>query len=246
MGEQYARVSGRFWTDTKDWGPHNQRVALYLLTNRHRTMEGLYHLPLGYLCADLNITPRQAQQALEFIQTTGLVAYDPDAEVVFIRKALKHAAPKTANHIKGAISRLTAVPSSPLWHEFRMACECHADGLADAMRVAWPSLFASSSSSSNTPPLTPPGGNGDGMAVGGVGEVMPVRPVGGRRRDVEAYEVALRLWVERWFPGVEVGAVTGVAAFLRLSGPVTAGVLREAVRGSEVWESQLCPAGRAA
>lgn len=149
-GDYYSRVSGRFWIDTKGWGDRNQLVALYLLTNTHRSMEGLYHLPLGYLCADLGLSPKQATEALRVVQDRNLIAYDEDAEVVFIRKALKHGAPKTENHIKGAIARLKSVPWSPLWHEFFMACECHSHGLAKAMRVEWPMAFESSSSSSSS------------------------------------------------------------------------------------------------
>ena len=151
MADYYSRVSGRFWIDTKTWGERNQRVALYLLTNVHRSMEGLYHLPLGYLCADLDLSPKQADAALDFIERAGLVIYDHDAEVVFIRKALKHGAPKTKNHIKGAIARLKAVPPSPLWDAFLMACECHASDLADAIRVEWPRAFGRERASHSNP-----------------------------------------------------------------------------------------------
>ena len=156
-GDYYSRISARFWIDTKNWGDRNQLVALYLLTNAHRTMEGLYHLPLGYLCADLSLSPKQATAALEVIERHGLVSYDDEAEVVFIRKALKHGAPRTANHIKGAIRRLRAVPPSPLWNAFLMACECHSNELAVAIRVELPNAFESSDSSSV---LTANNGNG--------------------------------------------------------------------------------------
>lgn len=140
-GDFYSRISARFWIDTKAWGERNQLVALYLLTNPHRSMEGLYHLPVGYLCADLNLTPVQAKAALAEIETRGLVAYDGAAEVIFIRKALKHGAPCTPNHITSAIRRLKAVPSTCLWDQFLMACACHAHGLAD--RIEMESVSAS-------------------------------------------------------------------------------------------------------
>lgn len=143
-GDYYSRVSARYWIDTKGWGERNQLVGLYLLTNSHSTMEGLYHLPIGYLCADLGLTPKQAHAALKFIGQAGVVSYDPHAEVVFVRKALKHGAPRSENHIKGAMARLRSVPWSCLWHEFAMACETHSNGLADAIRMEWPMAFESS------------------------------------------------------------------------------------------------------
>lgn len=149
-GDFYSRISARFWIDTKGWGERNQLVGLYLLTNVHRSMEGLYHLPVGYLCADLGLTPAQAKAALCELEQRELIAYDHDAEVVFIRKALKHSAPRTPNHITGAINRLRAVPSTWLWDGFLMACACHADALAKRieMESAMESSLSNSSSSS--------------------------------------------------------------------------------------------------
>lgn len=149
-GERYSRVSARFWIDTKGWQERDQLVALYLLTNVHSSMEGLYHLPIGYLCADLNLTPKQAHAALSVIEAEGIVSYDAVAEVVFIRKALKHGAPCTANHITGAINRLKGVPHTCLWDAFLMACECHADGLFKRIRMERLMRSASSISSSGS------------------------------------------------------------------------------------------------
>lgn len=135
-GDYYSRISARFWIDTKGWNERNRLVALYLLTNGHRSMEGLYHLPLGYVCVDLGLSQKQVEAALRFIEDVGIVAYDHEAEVVFICKALKHAAPKTENHVKGAIARLKSVPTTCLWDDFLMACECHASELRDGIRLA--------------------------------------------------------------------------------------------------------------
>ncbi len=163
MAESYSRVSGRFWIDTKSWGERHQRVALYLLTNRNRTMEGLYYLPLGYLAEDLGITAGEAHDAVRFIETQGLASYDHDAQVVFLRKALKHGAPATARHVQGAISRLRDVRSSCHWDEFVMACECHASALAEAIRMEWGMPFESSSSSSSSTSKPSTTGERDGV-----------------------------------------------------------------------------------
>lgn len=141
MAEPHNKLMVRFWRDTKGWGERNQNVALYILTGPHRTMEGLYHLPLGYLCADLGLKPKEAEAAITFAADRGLIAYDAVAEVVFVRKALKHSAPRTPNHVTGAVRRLALVPWCDLWTDFLMACECHADALAHAIRMEWPDRF---------------------------------------------------------------------------------------------------------
>lgn len=148
MSDSYSRVAGRFWIDTKGWGERNQRVALYLLTNRQRTMEGLYYLPLGYLCEDLGLAPKVAREAMAFIEAEGMVAYDDDAQVVFLPKALAHGAPKTPMHVRGAMRRLSEVRASKHWGAFLAACDRHASALANAIRMSWPDPLESSFSSS--------------------------------------------------------------------------------------------------
>lgn len=148
-GDRYSRISARFWIDTKGWRERDRLVALYLLTNVHSSMEGLYHLPIGYLCTDLSLSPKQAHAALSYIEAEGIVSYDVEAEVVFVRKALKHGAPATAKHITGAINRLKAVPSTCLWDDFLMACECHSSVLASRIRDAFESSDSDSGSRKN-------------------------------------------------------------------------------------------------
>jgi hypothetical protein len=233
-GDYYSRISARFWIDTKGWGERNQLVALYLLTNTHSTMEGLYHLPLGYLCADLSLTAKQAAAALAFIEKAGVVSYDPDAEVVFVRKALKHGAPKTKNHITGAVNRLRSVPWSPLWDEFLVACQCHASALADAIRKERATPLASSvSSSSSNPPFNSPRGN--------LTAVAPVKPKGNRDREHREYRAAMDEWCSEHFPAAEPEAVGAAVSWLlpRTNRPVTAGDVWNLCESNPVWAAQL-------
>ena len=52
---KYFRVSGRFWFDERaaKWPDDLKLFALYILTNQHRTMEGIFVLPIPYMAADL-------------------------------------------------------------------------------------------------------------------------------------------------------------------------------------------------
>lgn len=161
MSESYSRVAGRFWIDTKTWGERNQRVALYLLTNKHRTMEGLYYLPLGYLCEDLGLAPNVAREAVAFIESQAMVAYDDEAQVVFLRAALAHGAPKTPMHVRGALRRLRDVRASKHWDAFLVACDTYASELANAIRMEWPHPLESSFSSSSSISMTAAAGAGE-------------------------------------------------------------------------------------
>ena len=54
MSRSYWRVTPAFWGDEKvaGWNDDTRLLALYLLTCEHRTLEGLFRLPKGYIMAD--------------------------------------------------------------------------------------------------------------------------------------------------------------------------------------------------
>lgn len=135
MRERYFRVSPRFWRDARGWGDVNQNMALYLLTNEHRTTEGLYYLPKGWISEDTERTPAAVDKALDFLREQRFAFYDDDARVVFVRNALKYQAPATEKQVIGALSRLAEVPATSLRRAFLEACERHCQRLAEAIRV---------------------------------------------------------------------------------------------------------------
>jgi hypothetical protein len=114
-------------------GRRHFRLAIYCLTCRHRNLEGLYRLPLSYAATDLGWTPRKATKALERLVADGFVEYDSDAEVVFVRNALKYQAPKSGPQVTGAVRALSEVPPTRLRDAFLQAVDVHAPELATAL-----------------------------------------------------------------------------------------------------------------
>ena len=53
----YFRVSPAIWR-ARTWTDDMRLLACYLLTSPHRTLEGLFILPKGYICADLTMVCR--------------------------------------------------------------------------------------------------------------------------------------------------------------------------------------------
>jgi hypothetical protein len=171
----HYRVSPKYWIKARrrGWNDAQTTLGLYLLTCEHRNLEGLYRLPKPYIAADLDWPARKVEETLAALCEAGFAAYDEDAQMVLIPKALKHQAPSTDNQIKGAIAQLERIPRTSLWDAFRMACASHCPKLADAIAVRWPSHedgashahagsrapTSSSSSSSSSPPKPPTGGS---------------------------------------------------------------------------------------
>jgi hypothetical protein len=95
-------------------------VYLYLLTNKHRNSEGLYHLPRAYIAGDLGgltIDLDGINRALEALESENLIAYDYDVDVVFIPDALLLQPPASPKQLEGAIRKLRDVPITPLLHK---------------------------------------------------------------------------------------------------------------------------------
>ncbi|SBV93563.1 hypothetical protein KL86DPRO_10553 [uncultured delta proteobacterium] len=78
----YSKISPQFWygrtgKEMRKLGASTQFIALYLLTNRHVNMLGLYNLPMLYIAADTGI----AQEAGHLVNVVamGSAAFRPDA-----------------------------------------------------------------------------------------------------------------------------------------------------------------------
>src|SRR6476646_8976016 len=90
-GWRYSTVSVTFWNDLKvrDWTDDDRLVALYLLTNPHRSGEGFYHLPLGTAADDLGWPLDRVREALARLQVADFAEVDERARLVLVVKALK-------------------------------------------------------------------------------------------------------------------------------------------------------------
>jgi hypothetical protein len=116
----YYPISPMFWRDPmiRTWLTTGEErpvlLAIYLLTCRHRNLEGLYLLPWGYVEEDLVWKADCVAEQAARLMGEGFIEYDEGAEVVFVRNALKYQAPKSETQLKGAITALEEVPPNSL------------------------------------------------------------------------------------------------------------------------------------
>ena len=136
----FHKVSPLFWKDemVRAWiaAGEDQSVllALYLLTCFHRNSEGLYYLPKAYVEADLGWEADLVGERMARLLEDRFIEYDQKAEVVFVCNALKYHEPKSERQVKGAISALEEVPTTPLLASFLSVAETHAQTLAKELR----------------------------------------------------------------------------------------------------------------
>lgn len=124
---EYARVSPRFWIgDTgrqiKKLGLEAQVISLYLLTNPHSNMLGLYYLPITYLSHETGIPFEGASKGLQSLIEAGFCSYDFDAEVVFIHEMaffqLGKSLKPTDNQCKGIKNAYDELPNNIFLNDF--------------------------------------------------------------------------------------------------------------------------------
>jgi hypothetical protein len=114
---KYNYVFTDFWHDTGDWPDDERLVAIYLLTCEHRSTEGLFQAPAGYVASDLGWEVPRVEEALEALQERGWL--EVERGWVLLRNALRWQQPRGPKQIEGAVRQLVGAPhASPLWEHF--------------------------------------------------------------------------------------------------------------------------------
>lgn len=113
----YGKVLTRLW--------HNRRFQaltddgrltyLYLLTNEHGNMLGLYRLPFGYAASDMNWDVERFRKGFETVSKGGLAVYEEATETVYVNRFLAHDPMANPNVVRGAVKELRQLANgSPL------------------------------------------------------------------------------------------------------------------------------------
>lgn len=115
----YGIVSPKFWIG--DTGkslrgdPLAQVIALYLVTNPHTNMIGLYYLPIPTLIHETGSPLKGACKALARLSEGGFAYYDEATEHVYVPEMARYQIGDTIkpcdNRIKGIVQYLTSSPS---------------------------------------------------------------------------------------------------------------------------------------
>lgn len=137
--ENYYRVGSSLWREFRT--DDTRLMAAYVLTCDHRTTEGLFHLPLGYVSADLGWKESRTRKAFSMIADQGLIRYDDDARVCLIMKALKWQAPANPNQRTAALRKLVSLPETFLFPEFYQQARLFAEQFAELLVERFPQRF---------------------------------------------------------------------------------------------------------
>lgn len=175
----FGLIKPAFWSvEQRNWSDAERALGAYLLSCRHRNLEGLYELPLGYVVTDLNWDQTKTEETLQSLIGRRFCDYDDAAEVVFVCKSLKHLAPKGIPRIKGAVRAIEKVPPTHLMGPFYEACLRYAPDL-------WKALGQPTKDGGDTPSIPPQGGSDDLSNTPTSGYSEAERPEADTKPDVD-------------------------------------------------------------
>lgn len=84
----YGKVSPQFWIGETGkllrGNPEAQVLALYLMTNPHATMTGVFHCPTIYMAHETGLSAEGASKGLARLIEVGFCEYDEPSESVFV------------------------------------------------------------------------------------------------------------------------------------------------------------------
>jgi|GEM_PF-1390781 len=129
---EFSKVSPAVWRSKRFLGLSDLGKIgyLYVLSNAHVTSAGVYELPPGYACSDLDWTADQFAGVVSELVQCGLIDHDPEFNVILIERWFKHCPPANGDHATGTRRRLEQIESARLREKAVVAFD-----EADAIRV---------------------------------------------------------------------------------------------------------------
>ena len=121
----YGKVHTSFWSSatTRSLSEDGRTLALYLLTCPHGTIAGVFRLPDGYACEDLQWEPKRVHEGFAELLANGFANRCETTKWVWVTKYLEWNQPENPNQRKAVAKIATQVPAECAWNlDFMRVC----------------------------------------------------------------------------------------------------------------------------
>lgn len=127
----YGKVFSSIWEseDFRSLTEDGRTLVLYLLTCKHATIAGVFRLPDGYACEDLQWTAQRVSQGFSELFAKGFAARCEGSMWVWITKFMEWNPPENPNQRKAAAKIAATVPDRCVWKQAFMQACAHLMGL---------------------------------------------------------------------------------------------------------------------
>lgn len=115
----YRSINAEFWTDKKIrlLTLEEKAIFLYLITNPHTHVSGIYYLPLPTMEHETNVKGGRLLKILSQLSSAELIQVDTDREVIWVVNMLRYQG-HGKKIAKGVIYQLKSLHQSPLISSF--------------------------------------------------------------------------------------------------------------------------------
>jgi hypothetical protein len=112
----FTRIEDLFWKDEKliKVSPNAKYLFLYLLSNPHRNILGLYYLPKLYIVVDTGLPEETVSKGLEELFRNGLITVDNASKMVLINNFMKYNPLENPNQVTNAVKKIKELPRTDL------------------------------------------------------------------------------------------------------------------------------------
>ncbi len=115
----YRSVETSLWSDprVRSLDPHGRYLFLYLITNPHSHVGGIYYLPVSLMAIETGLSDRVLESRLDTLSGSGIAQFDRQKEVVWVVNMFRYQARGQKNEISVA-NHLKTLHDSDLIDEF--------------------------------------------------------------------------------------------------------------------------------
>ncbi len=113
----YGKVYSKFWesNDMRSLSDDGRLLALYLMTCKHCTLAGIFRLPDGYVCEDMQWSAERVAKGFAELLRKGFATRCEATKWVWVTKHLEWNEPENPNQVKRATKILAEVPAECIW-----------------------------------------------------------------------------------------------------------------------------------
>ena len=115
----YGKVHSTFWTSetVRGMSEDGRALAFYLLTTPHGNIAGIFRLPNGYACEDLQWTSERVESAFNETLSKGFANRCETTKWVWICKHFEWNSPENPNQRKAVHKIANSIPAECSWRD---------------------------------------------------------------------------------------------------------------------------------
>jgi uncharacterized phage protein (TIGR02220 family) len=124
---EFAKISPQIWIDEqgrkiKKLGLDAKLISLYLMTNPHANMIGVYYLPVSFIAHEVGLSVEQAEYAIYKLCEVDFCSYDIETEYIWVHEMgmtqISSQLKSKDHRVKGVNEAFNALPELPFNRRF--------------------------------------------------------------------------------------------------------------------------------